>query len=1372
MKHWKNYTSNSFYINHKTNAAPSVHTFLHHIFTLLLSLTISAAAWGQRSQFLTMKNGLASSRISDVMQDRYGNVWIASECGLDHYDAARMRHYGEVSGDSLSLNSNFVQRLFEAKDGTLYVLTMKGLNIFNKENNQFHDVTFYSPTGDKVATTLTNSIIETKRYGILVSTSGWGIYKVDPEKRSASYIFDNLKTRFVNCLYNDKRQRIWISTRDRGTFCLLPNGKLISLGMQTMRAMGSSITCFTEDKNGNIYAGTDINGVWKYDEQLHSFRQIEYSNNNYPVRHLYYDNNRLLIGTEGHGLLQLLAGAKEITPVTDLWIPTQMDKSTPTKIMRGSKGNLWISFYKSGLGIFSDCNSPFLYYGALQHNRNFIGDSPASAVKQDNSGRTWIAVENDALYYIDANGITHGRIETSNGYLLNDIHSMHLDGTGNLWIGTGNCGLLKLNTLTGSVTRVGRNSDKTVWNTASFVSAIQDDAYGNLWIGTNGVGLYCMNIATEEIVACNSTRDAGLSKKSSNISNRWITSLCIGDNNELLIGTYYGLNRLKIRERIMSEFEQLHGEVVTAVAADDEKGLWVGTFHGIMMIKNGAEKVFNESNGIPNNVIQSLVADHEGNIWSGTNNGIVVLKKGNATPLVFKGTSDLGVNEFCAGSATVCNNGKVIFGGLTGISIISPKHLGELTRKPEVFISGVAYEEKYISYLTKSGSYTIVEKGEGASDPTTLHFAHDKATLAICLTNYDFTARDVTTYMFSINGEAWTKLPDGESNVVLNNLHPGTYDIRVKCITRNVESDEKQIRVVVHPAWWASIWAKIFYLLAFMGIVAHFVRHYRDKLLAAENERENKRQLEASESKLKFLIDLSHEIRTPMSMIISPVEKLIDTDGNNSNRRHYYDIIHNGSQRIMQLVNQMLDMSKVEQGKLRLTFRPTDINEYIGNICAFMEPMAEQNGIVLSCNSVLEDPTLWVDNDYFDKIIVNLIGNATKFTPEGGRISVTISDGTLNDKPAVYIAVADTGIGISDDDKKHIFDRFYQSKVQKSGNLGTGIGLNLTFALVELHNGTIEVMDNTDHQGTIFLIKLLRGNEHISPELIGPALEKKENTTAIPAPEASSNAPEKKKKNDHLSSSEKANVLIIDDDIDIRRFLEEELKDHYKVTTAGDGAEGWSLILKEKPDLVVTDIMMPVMDGIELCRKIRQNINVNSMPVIMLTAANTEDYQLKGLDTGADAYINKPFSLPVLTSTIRNVLQTRQMLRNCYEGRQESDVNISEIEDVPNHDEVLLQRIVKVIEENISNHDLNVEMLAKESALSRVHLYRKLKELTNQSPSDFIRQIRLKKAGELLHKGNYNISEVAHVMGFSSLAVFSRAFKDFYGVTPKEYVKK
>lgn len=1346
----------------------------------LLLAVIAQTSFAQRARFLSTENGLSSSRINHVLQDADGDVWIATEYGLDRYDGVRVRHYNERRNDSTSLSSNFVFKVHQSPSGQLYMLTMKGICRFDKETDTFTRIPFYNESGNYMPISLAESIVESPHHGTLVATSGWGLFKMNPDGDRADPCFGDLKSRFANYLMTDRRQRLWISTIDKGVFCILPNKKVNHVELVGLKDK-PVVTCLAEGKDGVVYAGTDGCGVLRYDEQSQCFLPLAGMGRRLIVRSMMGEDDRMLVGTDGNGLFQIKTGAAELTPVTDLWLPMQMDKCTANHIMYDHKGNLWVSFYKMGIGVFPKEKSPFEYFGPMQFDRNVIGNSPVTAVESDNSGRIWVAVENDALYFIDHGDLAaqggpkgHGKMEASGGHALNNLKCLHLAGNGQLWLGTQGDGLLRMNTTTGQVVQAGVKADGTPWIPNNYISAIQDDSYGNMWIGTYGDGLFFMDMETGVVVPCNAVGDAGLAEGSNAISNRWITSLALGYDEQLWIGTFYGLNCMNIKERRMSEYEPLRKEVVTALTHAGTNDICAGTFHGAMMIQPDGMTMLDKESGMPNNAIQSLVSDHEGNIWLGTNNGLVLIRSDNSKPLVFRGINGMGINEFCNGAATVCNNGNVVFGGLTGISIISPDKLAGVSEKPRLYVSAVIHNNEYINHTSASGRYTILETEGNYRDDATLHFAHDDGTFGICLTNYEFANADAVTYMYCINGAEWRSMPDGESIVMLNNLHPGTYKVRLKCSTKNLESDEKVITAVVHRAWYARWYAQLLYLLLMAALVIFMVRSYRNHLLAQEKERYNKRQLSVSESKLKFLINLSHEIRTPMSMIISPVEKLIETDGNNQVRRHYYDIINNGSRRIMQLVNQMLDLSKIEQGKLVLTFRPTHITRYVDNVCSFMDSMAEQKGLVLTFNSLLEDHELWVDNDYFDKILVNLIGNAIKFTPEGGHVSVSITDCKMDGKSAVCIAVTDNGIGISDEDKKHVFERFYQAKqLAKEGGMGTGIGLNLTLSLVEMHQGRIEVLDNAEGQGTAFLIKLWRGNEHIPPMQIGPAVEPEQGEEQraadgladMPQP-AGLHEPKVNK-----PSTGPSTVLVIDDDDAIRNYLSAELKSSYKVFTANDGGEGWRMILKQKPDLVITDVMMPVMDGIELCRKIRQNINVNTMPVIMLTAANSEECQLRGLDMGADAYVSKPFSLPVLLSTMKNVLQTRQMLRNCYEGRQESEVDIAELEDVPNHDEVVLGRIIKVIEDNIGNRDLNVEMLAREAALSRVHLYRKLKELTNQSPSDFIRQIRLKKSGELLRKGNYNISEVASLMGFSSLAVFSRAFKDFYGVSPKEYMK-
>ena len=528
-----------------------------------------------------------------------------------------------------------------------------------------------------------------------------------------------------------------------------------------------------------------------------------------------------------------------------------------------------------------------------------------------------------------------------------------------------------------------------------------------------------------------------------------------------------------------------------------------------------------------------------------------------------------------------------------------------------------------------------------------------------------------------------------------------------------------------------------------------------------------------NEAKLQFFINISHEIRTPMSLIISPLQKLMATDYD-TERQQSYNIIYRNAERLLRLVNQLMDIRKIDKGQMQLKFQETDIVSFIQDLHYTFAYQANTKHIKLDFHSEVKELKAWIDPKNFDKVILNILSNAFKFTPENGNIQIRLCTG--NDPNAAEkalsryfeISIEDDGIGINETELERIFDRFYQIRnSQNNSNIGTGIGLHLTRSLVELHHGSITVENNQGTPGCRFIVRLPLGKEHLKPEDIDNSAVKQDSvhiTTALPTPPLIETPPK-------THSKSKYRVLIVEDDDEIRRYICQELGRDFHMQECRNGKEAFTYILKKTPDLIISDIMMPEMDGMTLCSKVKQNINTNHIPVILLTAKSREEDNLEGLSIGADAYITKPFSIEILRQSTFNLIKSRERLRNNFQGSQTQKERMQELE-IESPDERLLDRIMKVINDNIANPELNVEMVAETVGISRVHLHRKLKELTNQSTRDLIRNLRLKQAATLLAKKRQSINEVAALTGFTNVAYFSTAFKELYGMTPTAYMEQ
>jgi len=637
----------------------------------------------------------------------------------------------------------------------------------------------------------------------------------------------------------------------------------------------------------------------------------------------------------------------------------------------------------------------------------------------------------------------------------------------------------------------------------------------------------------------------------------------------------------------------------------------------------------------------------------------------------------------------------------------------------------------------------------------------------------EFYSPERISYSYTFNSNTWVNLQSGVNRISFSELTPGIYHFQVKARDYNSYSEIKKLTIIISPPWYVSWWAKTIYCLTAVIITIFIIVQIRQRYRARQEMLEHIHAEQLNEAKLQFFINISHEIRTPMSLIISPLQKLMATDYD-TERQQSYNIIYRNAERLLRLVNQLMDIRKIDKGQMQLKFQETDIVSFIQDLHYTFAYQANTKHIKLDFHSEVKELKAWIDPKNFDKVILNILSNAFKFTPENGNIQIRLCTG--NDPNAAEkalsryfeISIEDDGIGINETELERIFDRFYQIRnSQNNSNIGTGIGLHLTRSLVELHHGSITVENNQGTPGCRFIVRLPLGKEHLKPEDIDNSAVKQDSvhiTTALPTTPLIETPPK-------THSKSKYRVLIVEDDDEIRRYICQELGRDFHMQECRNGKEAFTYILKKTPDLIISDIMMPEMDGMTLCSKVKQNINTNHIPVILLTAKSREEDNLEGLSIGADAYITKPFSIEILRQSTFNLIKSRERLRNNFQGSQTQKERMQELE-IESPDERLLDRIMKVINDNIANPELNVEMVAETVGISRVHLHRKLKELTNQSTRDLIRNLRLKQAATLLAKKRQSINEVAALTGFTNVAYFSTAFKELYGMTPTAYMEQ
>ena len=716
-------------------------------------------------------------------------------------------------------------------------------------------------------------------------------------------------------------------------------------------------------------------------------------------------------------------------------------------------------------------------------------------------------------------------------------------------------------------------------------------------------------------------------------------------------------------------------------------------------------------------------------------------------------------NEFSRGAVS-SQDGKLYFSGIGGITYFDTKSMKAWQGKERTLrlrFVDVLIDDKTVHQGDFSGNYEMLQ---GLIDDcgrldvchTDNHFA-----LELCVEGMN---NQHVTYEYSIDGGKWIDQGANNARIIFDNLQPGTYHIKVRAHALGTVSEERELVAVVHPAWYASVWAKIVYFLLFLAlcwfVYEYVMRQVRLRRIMARN----RQQRELNEARIQFFMNISHEIRTPMTLILAPLERMMGKDKDPEHQRNYM-LMKENSNRILRLINQMMDVRKIEQGKFLLDYHSVELVEFLRNIYDVFATNAQSRNIQYEFVHDVDRLTVYVDPDNMDKIVMNLLSNAFKFTPDGGKITLQLIGGESD----FEVRVADSGIGIPDEEKQKVFERFYSAKHQ-NGYIGTGIGLNLTSLLVRLHKGHITIEDNPEGKGTLFVVNMPVGDDSlrvIKQEMVEDSQDARTVGDEEISELLSVDAP---------NDAHRKNVLLVEDDEAIRQYVQDELSPELMVQACANGQEAWDYIVSHpgKVDIVISDIMMPVMDGMTLCQKLKSNFNTNHIPVVLMTALGSDADRIAGISNGADAYVSKPFNIDVLRTTVIQLLKTRQILQGKYHGDKQSDENIDKVE-MESPDEHLMKRVMKVINENMDNSELSVEIIADKVGISRVHFYRKMKDLTGQAPRDFVKYVRLKEAARLLAEKKYDITGVSVATGFKSLSAFSTQFKALYGLTPSEWLK-
>lgn len=1350
------------------------------IITMMICL-FSIQTWAQSGKLFNTDNQLSSNLATQVFQDKSGFIWIATRNGLNTYDGYHITIIKKDMSNFLGLNSNYINSI--AQDEKEHILLGTNNSLLEFTGSEFLKIPMLDSKGKELATYV-KQIYPLRNKDVAVATSGYGIMlKKQDEQKCHAMKGEVEKLKYIHKLLEDKRGRLWIITEDGKLYRKETNGRVTSHFTGTEGVGAQDIL---QDALGNLYLASKNQGVYLLRAGSNAFARIS-NIGNLPIDNIYISrNNKLYIGCDGLGIYVYdpQTGFLQDNPLFSRLV--NLAKSKITSIIEDNQGNIWVSMLQKGVFMQSNIQNDFNYMGFRLGNRNVIGENCVTSLSINQGNQVWVGTDKDGLYLFN---IATRSVE---GHFLNQSTVLTLckDQQGRTWVGTYTDGLGYMDAA-GSFHPVDLGISKSVG-----IFDIKQDPQGNIWIATMGKGLFCLQKdGSRRNYKTKYGADNNL--KINCLPNNYLIKLSFSnDGNHLYVATSVGLACLDRKQNSWtSTFKGINclnkNRFSHCVFVDSKDQVWYGTEDGAFCFdfRKGIEpKHYSTANGLTDNSVASITEDYQGNIWIGTIKGLNKLALKSGTITKFYAESGLQSNEFSDASVCTTQDGKtILMGGSGGLNWFQANQVRQHPWQAKVVISGFILNNKMVTPGMKSGSYTITDNWSTFSRDFQL--SHEDNTFTLQLSTLTYNDVEQISYVYSINGDAWRTVPAGQNELAFSHLAPGRYRYRIKAICNGYETPVKEFTITIHPAWYASIWAKLFYLLLLIAAIILYLRHRKRQMEDQLILQQHIHAEEMGEAKIKFFMNISHEIRTPLTLIITPLLSLIKED-KEPHRQGIYEIIRKNSERILHLINQMMDLRKIDKGQMVMRMCQTDMVAFINEEYKLFRQQALAKNIDFEYQHDSEELPVWIDRNNFDKVIINILSNAFKFTPTVGHILLSLT----HTEHHAYISVKDSGISIPKDKLKTIFQRFYQTPADPNDrNIGTGIGLDLTRSLVELHYGTISARNNEGEKGSKFehgsefIIRIPLGKDHLKPEELIDEEEIKEKqnqelaeveqleqevkeTENAEKAESAAGTTDMQGNLPASASGNKAEIVIVEDEEDIQDYLKAQLSSDFKIRTYPNGKVALNEILKNKPDLIISDIMMPEMDGTTLCAKLKSNINTNDVPIILLTAKSREEDQLEGLQTGADAYILKPFNMDILRRTIINLLTMRRTLKNKFTGKERQEEKVEQ-KKIQTPDDALMQRVMEVINENIGDSDLSVDMIAQKVGISRVHLHRKMKELTNQTPHSFIRNIRLQQAAKLLKDGKQSITDVMYACGFSNSASFSTMFKNLYGCSPREYMQ-
>ncbi|SKC85479.1 hybrid sensor histidine kinase/response regulator transcription factor [Ohtaekwangia koreensis] len=1375
--------------------SPAIYKSIGILYIVLSSFCSWSQVHDYRFRHITRNDGLSQSNVTCIIQDRDGFMWFGTRDGLNKYDGYKITIYRNDPSNPGSISHNYIRALYEDSKHRLWVGTEDGgMSLYNRERDDFSNYMHNPHDTASISSNKVKAIAEDSHGILWIGTGGGGLNRFDPAKntfrcyRHAVADKHSISGNDIEDILEDSKGNLWIATWNAGLNSFNPALGKFSRYRATPHAYHTLSSDFLKmlfiDSDQNLWIGTTEGGLNRYDRRSNTFIQYRYTpgnpnglSNNDVLSITEDAHGNLWIGTQNGGINILDRKNRTFSYITqDEKYPEGLNNGSVYSLYRDRQGNMWAGTFSGGVN-FLDSAPPKFRHFTNDGTRDGLNNENVLSIYEDASGNIYLGTDGGGLNMYNKRQKRFAHLlhdpRDKNSIRSNYPLCMYEDHNKNLWIGC----------FYGKAAIFDRHSNRfhTILSDTDIkhVSSIcEDTVSGKIWMGTWGDGLVVYD------------KDTGkFSKYIPDLTNPHTISssiiFCIYQDRagQLWIGTEGGGLNLYNREknnfiRFQSNTENRHSissNIVNTIYEDRHGNLWIGTNGGLNLYTPSTKSFihYTISDGLPNNVIQAITEDGKGNLWLSTNKGISKFNPQKKTFRNYEITDGSQSNSFNRQSSFKNDNGDIYFGGVNGLTYFHPDSIQDNDFTPPVYFTELQVFNKPVNFRDEGSplSQPISEAKE-----VILSYKQSVFSLEFVALNYSLPEKNQYAYKLEGFDDDWNYVGT-QRKATYTNLDPGSYILRVKASNNDgVWNDQgNTLRIIITPPFWKTWWAKVTYIIILLAFL-FFLRQVLVQRMKVRN------RLEMDEIKLRFYANISHEFRTPLTLILGPLNHLTTSSTTfNAKEQQLIQLMHRNGENLLKLINQLMHIYELDAGFMKLKVMKSNLVTFTKGIKETFQFTAEKRNIQYQLISPIQNTECYFDPDKLEKILLNLISNAFKYTPDHGAITIKLSfHEDIAEVPAhilkkkkyvksfVCIQVADNGAGISTLYHDKVFDPFFRVEKEQQSKEGTGIGLALARQLAIVHYGDI-LLESTIRQGCKFSVWLPVGKEAFDKDEISITEYDFENR--LQDSQTTYGILESKITMEPVPNENDARpvLLVVDDNHDIRQFLKLNFDSTFQITEAENGEDGFKKACDLIPDIILSDVMMPVQDGVEMCSQLKNDIRTNHIPVVLLTARVDEDFQLNAFKIAlADDYIAKPFSANILLAKLCNILELRENLKKKY-YRDCMMTPSAPTASTPSLNETFLKKAVEAVETNIDDPDYNVEKFCRDLGMSQTNLYRKLQSLLGISGNQFIKDIRMKRALQLLSQGQYPVHEIAGKVGFADAKYFSKSFKKQFGVLPSAY---